>query len=42
VLVREGGERSFNHPVQGLLSYEQVTFALVGRPRFKLTVLVPS
>jgi transcriptional regulator with XRE-family HTH domain len=42
VLGREGGERSFNHPVEGLLSYEQVTFALVGRSRFKLTVLVPS
>jgi transcriptional regulator with XRE-family HTH domain len=41
VLAREGGERTFNHPVEGLLIYEQVTFALVGRPRFKLTILVP-
>ena len=41
VLAREGGERTFNHPAEGLLSYEQVTFALVGRPHFKLTILVP-
>jgi hypothetical protein len=41
VLAREGGERTFNHPAEGLLSYEQVSFALVGRPRFKLTILVP-
>jgi transcriptional regulator with XRE-family HTH domain len=41
VLAREGGERTFNHPVEGLLGYEQVTFALVGRPRFKLTILLP-
>jgi transcriptional regulator with XRE-family HTH domain len=40
VLAREGGERTFNHPAEGLLSYEQVSFALVGRPRFKLTILV--
>jgi transcriptional regulator with XRE-family HTH domain len=39
VLGREGGERTFHHPVDGFLRYEQVTFALVGHPDLKLTIL---
>jgi transcriptional regulator with XRE-family HTH domain len=40
VLGREGGERTFNHPADGFLRYEQVTFDLAGRPDIKLTILV--
>jgi len=42
VLSREGGRRTFNHPEDGFLSYEQVTFILAGRPDLKLTILLPS
>jgi transcriptional regulator with XRE-family HTH domain len=42
VLEREGGERTFNHPQDGLLRYTQVTFDLAGRPDLKLTMLVPA
>jgi len=42
VLDREGGERSFNHPRDGLLRYKQVTFDVAGRPDLKLTMLVPA
>jgi transcriptional regulator with XRE-family HTH domain len=42
VLGREGGERSFDHPADGLVSYRQVTFTLAGRSDLKLTVLLPS
>jgi transcriptional regulator with XRE-family HTH domain len=41
VLGREGGERTFDHPQQGLLRFEQVTFELAGHADVKLTVLVP-
>jgi transcriptional regulator with XRE-family HTH domain len=41
VLGREGGERTFNHPQDGFLRYEQVTFELAAHPDVKLTVLVP-
>jgi transcriptional regulator with XRE-family HTH domain len=41
VLGREGGERTFNHPEDGFLRYEQVTFELAGHADIKLTVLVP-
>jgi transcriptional regulator with XRE-family HTH domain len=41
VTAREGGERGFNHPREGLLVYEQVTFALAGRSELKLVLLVP-
>jgi len=41
VLGREGGERTFNHPTDGFLSYEQVTFDLAGHADVKLTILVP-
>jgi transcriptional regulator with XRE-family HTH domain len=40
VLGREGGERTFQHPTDGLLTYQQVTFNLAGRPDFKLTILI--
>ena len=42
VLDREGGERTFNHPRDGLLRYAQVTFDLAGRPDLKMTMLVPD
>ncbi|HEX3954515.1 MAG TPA: helix-turn-helix transcriptional regulator [Stellaceae bacterium] len=40
VLGREGGERTFNHPRDGFLRYEQVTFNLATQPDFKLTMLL--
>jgi transcriptional regulator with XRE-family HTH domain len=42
VLGREGGERTFNHPKDGFLRYEQVTFELAGHADFKLTILVEA
>jgi transcriptional regulator with XRE-family HTH domain len=42
VLEREGGERTFSHPRDALLSYVQVTFEVAGRPDLKLTMLVPG
>jgi transcriptional regulator with XRE-family HTH domain len=42
VLEREGGERTFNHPTDGFLSYEQVTYALAGHPNLKLTMLIQT
>ncbi|MFZ2005909.1 MAG: helix-turn-helix transcriptional regulator [Stellaceae bacterium] len=42
VLGREGGERTFNHPRDGFLSFEQVTFELAGHADVKLTMLVPG
>lgn len=42
VLGREGGERTFNHPQDGFLRYEQVTFELAGHADFKLTILVKA
>jgi transcriptional regulator with XRE-family HTH domain len=40
VLEREGGARTFNHPKDGFLRYEQVTFTLTGYPDLRLTMLV--
>jgi transcriptional regulator with XRE-family HTH domain len=40
VLGREGGERTFNHPKDGFVRYEQVTFELAGHADFKLTILI--
>ena len=37
---REGGLRTFAHPVHGALAYEQVAFNLASRPEFKLVILV--
>ena len=42
VLGREGGERTFNHPRDGFLRYEQATFNLASEPDVKLTMLMPS
>ena len=42
VLGREGGTRTFDHPRDGFLSYEQVTFNLATHPELKLTILVPA
>jgi transcriptional regulator with XRE-family HTH domain len=40
VLGREGGARAFNHPTQGDLRYEQVTFNVANRPDLKLVMLI--
>ncbi|MDR3475964.1 MAG: helix-turn-helix transcriptional regulator [Devosia sp.] len=40
VTEREGGERTFNHPVDGFRRYEQTTFLLARHPEVKLVVLV--
>jgi transcriptional regulator with XRE-family HTH domain len=42
VLGREGGARTFNHPTQGDLRYEQVTFNVANRPDLKLAMLIPQ
>jgi transcriptional regulator with XRE-family HTH domain len=41
VLEREGGLRSFNHPRDGMLEFEQHTFTPAERPDYKLVVLTP-
>lgn len=38
---REGGMRSFHHPRDGTLRFEQLALTLAARPGVKLTVLVP-
>ena len=40
ILGREGGERTFQHPADGFLRYEQVTFNLASQPDLKLTILI--
>ena len=40
VLAREGGERTFKHPSEGLLHYQQVSLSLAGWPEFRLTMLL--
>ena len=40
VLGREGGARTFNHPTQGHLRYEQVTFNVANRQDLKLVMLI--
>jgi transcriptional regulator with XRE-family HTH domain len=42
VLGREGGERTFNHPRDGLVRFEQVTLNLASQPGLKLTILIPA
>jgi hypothetical protein len=42
VLKREGGERTFNHPRDGFLRYQQVSLTLTGWPDFRLTMLLPD
>jgi transcriptional regulator with XRE-family HTH domain len=41
VLGRAGGERRFDHPRAGKLTYEQLAFTPAGRADFKLVVLLP-
>ncbi|WP_431862364.1 helix-turn-helix transcriptional regulator [Azospirillum sp.] len=40
VLEREGGVRTFNHPADGLVRYEQVTLIPAGRSDCKLVMLL--
>ena len=40
VIEREGGERTFNHPTDGFLRYEQLTFLLARHQDVKLVVLI--
>ena len=40
VLSREGGERRFNHPILGALTYRQIGFAVTSQPDLKLVVLI--
>lgn len=42
VLKREGGERTFNHPSDGFLRYQQVSLTIAGWPDFRLTMLLPG
>ncbi len=42
VVAREGGSRTFMHPIDGLLTYAQHTFSPAERPDYKLVVLAPS
>jgi transcriptional regulator with XRE-family HTH domain len=42
VLAREGGERVFNHPVDGTLRYEQVTLIPASRMSHKVVMLLPK
>lgn len=41
VVDRAGGVRDFNHPRDGRLSYQQITFRLAVRPDCKLVMLLP-
>lgn len=41
VLERQGGQRQFNHPIQGLISYSQVTLRPVEQEQLKLVLLQP-
>ncbi|MCW5736069.1 MAG: helix-turn-helix domain-containing protein [Enhydrobacter sp.] len=40
VLAREGGERTFRHPVDGVLHYRQVSMSFAGWPDYRLTMLL--
>ncbi|MFM9834511.1 MAG: helix-turn-helix transcriptional regulator [Methylophilaceae bacterium] len=42
VLERQGGLREFNHPEQGLISYQQVTLRPVEQEQLKLVLLQPA
>jgi len=42
VLAREGGERMFSHPQDGLLRYEQVTLLPAAQTGYKLVMLLPG
>lgn len=40
VLAREGGERTFRHPLDGVLHYQQVSMSFAGWPDYRLTMLL--
>jgi transcriptional regulator with XRE-family HTH domain len=42
VLERQGGQREFNHPQHGLISYQQVTLRPVEQEQLKLVLLQPD
>jgi transcriptional regulator with XRE-family HTH domain len=42
VLAREGGIRLFNHPQDGRLRYQQITFVPATHPDYKLVMLLPE
>jgi transcriptional regulator with XRE-family HTH domain len=42
VLERQGGERAFNHPRLGLITYQQVTLRPVDQEQLKLVLLKPD
>lgn len=42
VLGREGGERTFEHPLDGFLRYEQITMTLANRPELKFVMLADA
>lgn len=41
VIGREGGVRTFDHPLDGFVRYEQITLHLANRPELKLVMLSP-
>lgn len=42
VLERQGGQRAFNHPQRGLISFQQVTLRPVEQEHLKLVLLKPD
>jgi hypothetical protein len=42
VLERQGGQREFNHPKRGPISYRQVTLRPVDQEQLKLVLLMPT
>ncbi len=42
VMERHGGQRAFNHPLRGLINYQQVTLRPVEHEQLKLVMLKPS
>ena len=40
VQEREGGARTFRHPIDGLLHFQQVSLSFAGWPHFRLTMLI--
>ncbi|MGJ8620114.1 MAG: helix-turn-helix transcriptional regulator [Methylophilaceae bacterium] len=42
VLQRQGGLREFNHPIEGLLSFQQVTMRPVDQEQLKMVMLSPA
>lgn len=42
VVAREGGRRTFHHPEDGLLIFDQHTFIPADRPDYKAVLLIPA